>query len=134
MVKVAIYVQIRTDRGEQNIRQQAAYVREFYKRKGQDIYKVNKDEKTGKTEQRIDYQRMLRHWEEGKFDTVVIQDVDRLTRNYYDGVELEKFVTEKNNQSVGTSRFHHSLWAFYVSSKTSHELILYGLKGDGSDL
>ena len=103
MVKMAIYVQIRTDRGEQNIRQQAAYVREFYKRKGQDIYKVNKDEKTGKTEQRIDYQRMLRHWEEGKFDTVVIQDVDRLTRNYYDGVELEKFVTEKNDQSVGTS-------------------------------
>jgi DNA invertase Pin-like site-specific DNA recombinase len=97
MMKVAIYAHISTDRGEQNIRQQVAYVREFCKRKGYNIYKVNRDERTGKTEQRIDYQRMLRHWEEGKFDTVVIQDVDRLTRNYYDGVELEKFVTEKNN-------------------------------------
>jgi len=47
MVKVAIYVQIRTDRGEQNIRQQAAYVREFYNRKGYNNYKVYKDEKTG---------------------------------------------------------------------------------------
>jgi DNA invertase Pin-like site-specific DNA recombinase len=97
MMEVAIYAQISTDGGEQNIRQQVAYFREFCKRKGYDICKVYKDEKTGKTEQRIDYQRMLRHWEEGKFDTVVIQDVDRLTRNYYDGVELEKFVTEKNN-------------------------------------
>ena len=40
---------------------------------------------------------MLRHWEEKKFDTVVIQDVNRLTRNYYDGVELQKFVVEKND-------------------------------------
>ena len=47
-----------------------------------------KDEKTSKTDQSNDYQRMIGHWEEGKFDTVVIQDVDRLTRNYYDEVEL----------------------------------------------
>ena len=87
-MKVAIYARISSDRKEQKIRQQVVYVREFSKRKGYNIYKVNKDEKTGKTEQRIDYQRMLWHWEEGKFDTVVIQDVDRLTRNYYDGGEL----------------------------------------------
>jgi len=34
MMKVAIYSRISTDVGEQNIRQQVAYVREFYKRKG----------------------------------------------------------------------------------------------------
>ena len=87
-MKVAFYARISSERSEQNIRQQVAYVREFCKRKGYNIYKVNKDEKTGKTEQCIDYQRMLRHWEYGKFDTVVIQDVNRLTRNYYDGGEL----------------------------------------------
>ena len=103
MMKVAIYARISTDRGEQNIRQQVAYVREFCKRKGYDIYKVYKDEKTGKTDQRNDYKKMLRHWDEGKFDALVIQDVDRLTRNYYDGVKLEKFVTEKNKKIISLS-------------------------------
>jgi predicted site-specific integrase-resolvase len=45
-MKVAIYARISTDRGEQNIKQQVAYVREFCKRKGYEIYKVYKDEKT----------------------------------------------------------------------------------------
>jgi DNA invertase Pin-like site-specific DNA recombinase len=47
MMKVAIYSRISTDVGEQNIRQQVAYVREFYNRKGYNNYKVYKDEKTG---------------------------------------------------------------------------------------
>ena len=47
-MKVVIYSQISTDRGEQNIRQQVVYVREFCKRKGYDIYKVYKDEKPAK--------------------------------------------------------------------------------------
>ena len=100
MVKVAIYARISTDRGEQNIKQQVAYVREFCKRKGYEIYKVYKDEKTGKTKQRNDYQKMLRHWEEGRFEVLVVQDVDRLTRNYYDGVALEKFVIENMEKLI----------------------------------
>ena len=103
MKKVAIYARISTDRGEQNIRQQVAHVRDFCKRKGYDIYKVYKDEKTGKTDQRSEYQKMLHHWEQRKFDALVVQDVDRLTRNYYDGVELEKFVTEKNKKIISLS-------------------------------
>jgi site-specific DNA recombinase len=103
MMKVAIYARISTDRGEQNIKQQLAYVREFCRRKGYDIYKAYKDEKTGKTDQRNDYQRMLRHWAEGKFDTVVIQDVDRLTRNYYDGIELERYCLENEKQIISLS-------------------------------
>jgi site-specific DNA recombinase len=103
MVKVAIYARISTDRGEQNIKQQVAHVRSFCKRKGYEIYKVYKDEKTGKTKQRNDYQKMLLHWEQGKFEALVVQDVDRLTRNYYDGVALEKFVIEKDKKIVSLS-------------------------------
>lgn len=103
MVKVAIYARISTDRGEQNIKQQIAHVREFCKRKGYEIYKVYKDEKTGKTKQRNDYQKMLRHWAEGKFEALVVQDVDRLTRNYYDGVALEKFVIDNKKKVVSLS-------------------------------
>jgi site-specific DNA recombinase len=103
MVKVAIYARISTDRGEQNIKQQIAHVREFCKRKGYEIYKVYKDEKTGKTKQRNDYQKMLRQWHEGKFETLVVQDVDRLTRDYYDGVALEKFVIEKDKIIISLS-------------------------------
>ena len=76
MMIVAIYARISTDRGEQNIIQQVAYVREFCKRNGYEIYKVYKDEKTGKTQERNDYQKMLRHWANGKFEALVVQDVD----------------------------------------------------------
>ncbi len=101
--KVAIYARISTDRGEQNIRQQVAYVREFCKRKGYEVVRVYKDEKTGKSSDRNDYQKMLKHWAEGKFDVLVVQDVDRLTRNYYDGVDLEKFVIENAKQIISLS-------------------------------
>ena len=97
-MKVAIYARISTDRGEQNIRQQVASVREFCMRKGYEIYRVYKDQKTGKTKQRNDYQKMLKHWTEGKFEALVVQDVDRLTRNYYDGIELERFCLENEKQ------------------------------------
>ena len=100
MVKAAIYARISTDRGEQNIKQQVSHVRQFCKRKEYEIYKVYKDEKTGKTDQRNDYQKMLRHWDEGKFEALVVQDVDRLTRDYYDGVALEKFVIENDKKIV----------------------------------
>jgi site-specific DNA recombinase len=100
---VAIYASISTDRGEQNIRQQVAHVREFCKRKGYEIYRVYKDEKTGKTQKRNDYQKMLRHWDEGKFETLVVQDVDRLTRNYYDGMAFEKFVIDNNKKVISLS-------------------------------
>jgi site-specific DNA recombinase len=103
MVKVAIYARISTDRGEQNIKQQVAHVRKICQRKGYEIYKVYKDEKTGKIRQRNDYQKMLRHWDEGKFEVLVVQDVDRLTRDYYDGVALEKFVIEKDKIIVSLS-------------------------------
>jgi site-specific DNA recombinase len=102
-MRVAIYARISTDRDEQNIRQQVTYVREFCKRKGYEIYKVYKDEKTGKTQERNDYQKMLRHWGENKFEALVVQDVDRLTRNYYDGVELEKFCLENEKQIISLS-------------------------------
>jgi DNA invertase Pin-like site-specific DNA recombinase len=46
---------------------------------------------------------MLRHWAEGKFEALVVQDVDRLTRNYYDGIELERFCLEKEKQIISLS-------------------------------
>ena len=49
------------------------------------------------------YQKMLRHWDEGKFETLVVQDVDRLTRNYYDGVAFEKFVIDKKKKIISLS-------------------------------
>ena len=103
MVKVAIYARISTDRGEQNIRQQVAYVRKFCKRKEYEIYRVYKDEKTGKTNERSNYLKMLRHWADGKFEALVVQDVDRLTRHYYDGLELERFCLEDQKQIISLS-------------------------------
>ena len=129
-MKAAIYARVSTDRGEQNIGQQVAYIRDFCKQKGHEVCNVYKDEMTGKTTERRGYQTMIRHWSEGKFEVLVVQDVDRLTRNYYDGVELEKFVVENKKQIISLSepidfntpygrlmfRFKLAMSAFYVEN------------------
>jgi DNA invertase Pin-like site-specific DNA recombinase len=46
---------------------------------------------------------MLRHWAAGKFEILVVQDVDRLTRSFYDGVELEKFCLENDKEIISLS-------------------------------
>jgi len=90
---VTIYARISTNKEKQNIKQQVEYCKKWAKREGYEIIKVFKDEKTGKSNERIGYQKMLKFIKQNPM-TLLVQDTDRLTRDFYDGVELEKFILE----------------------------------------
>ncbi len=89
MVKQAIiYARISTDKEKQNVQQQIEYDKKWALRNEYVVVKVFKDEKTGKTSDRRGYQRMLRYLIEHPSVSLIVQDTDRLTRNFYDAVDL----------------------------------------------
>lgn len=92
MKKAIIYARISTNKEKQNITQQIEYCKTYAKREGYNVIKVFKDEQTGKTDKRKGYQRLLKYLKENTKSNLIVQDTDRLTRDYYDGVELEKFI------------------------------------------
>jgi len=95
MKQAAIYTRISTNKEKQNIEQQVEYCKKWAEREGYEVIKVFRDEKTGKTDNRRGYQRMLKYLLENDV-VLIVQDTDRLTRNFYDGVEFEKFVIEND--------------------------------------
>lgn len=103
MKDFVIYARISTNRGEQNIQQQIDYCKKYAERNEINVVKVFKDEKTGKTSQRIGYERLLAYLKDNKDVGLLVQDTDRLTRNFYDGVELEKFLIEYDIEVISLS-------------------------------
>jgi DNA invertase Pin-like site-specific DNA recombinase len=89
-----IYARISTNTEKQNIKQQIEHCKEYAERRGYDVLKVFKEAKSGKKgkDERRVYARVLRFLEENPEVTLIVQDTDRITRNYYDGVEFEKFI------------------------------------------
>ena len=102
-MRVVIYARISTNRGEQNIKQQIVYCKGYASRNDLDVIKVFKDEKTGKTSQRRGYLRLLDYLKENSDVGLLVQDTDRLTRNFYDGVELEKFLIKNSIDVISLS-------------------------------
>jgi len=104
MVKYAIiYARISTTDEKQNIKQQIEYCRKWAYNNGFEILRVFKDKKTGKTDNRYGYQQMLKFLSQQPSVSLIVQDTDRLTRNFYDGVELEKFILEKGIEVISLS-------------------------------
>ncbi len=66
MKQVVIYARISTNKGEQNIQQQIDYCKKYAIRENLEVLKVFKDEKTGKTNQRRGYERLLIYLKENK--------------------------------------------------------------------
>ena len=96
MKPAIIYARISTDKEKQNVKQQIEYDKKWAARNGYNVIKVFKDEKTGKTADRRGYQRMLKYWAENPSYALIVQDTDRLTRDFYDGVDLERFIRKHN--------------------------------------
>jgi len=103
MKQAIIYARISTDKEKQNIKQQIVYVVSWALNNNYNILKVFKDEKTGKTLDRKGYLKMLKYLSENPSVSLIVQDTDRLTRNFYDAVELEKFILEKGIDLVSLS-------------------------------
>ncbi len=100
---VVIYARISTNRGEQNIKQQIDYLKEYAKRESLDVLKVFKDEESGKSIKRRGFERLLLFLKENPDVGLLVQDTDRLTRDFKQGVELENFITRNNIKIISLS-------------------------------
>ena len=98
-----IYARISTNDEKQNIKQQIDYCKKWAWDNGFEVMKVFKDRKTGKTDNRPGYQRMLKYLSKNPSMSLIVQDTDRLSRNYYDAVEFEKFIIEKKIELISLS-------------------------------
>lgn len=92
MKQAIIYTRISTNTEQQNIKQQRDYCKKYAQKEGYCVLHLFGDKMTGKTSERSGYKRMLKFLEQNPDVHLIVQDVDRLTRNYYDGVELERFI------------------------------------------
>lgn len=91
---VGIYARISTDDSKQNIQQQIDKIKEFCKDKQLEVYWTYTDKQSGKDSSRKGYNLMLKHGQEKRFSSLIVLDIDRLTRNFYDAVKLEKWLIE----------------------------------------
>jgi len=103
MKEVVIYARISTNRGEQNIKQQIEYCKKYALRNDLKVLKVFKDEMSGKSANRRGYERLMMYLEVNTCVGLLVQDTDRLTRNFYDGVELEKFLMKNEVKLISLS-------------------------------
>lgn len=103
-MKVAIiYARISTNDEKQNIKQQIDYCKKWAIDNNFNILKVFQDKKTGKTDNRKGYQRMLKYLAQNSPISLIVQDTDRLGRNYYDSVEFEKFIRKNKIELLSLS-------------------------------
>jgi DNA invertase Pin-like site-specific DNA recombinase len=63
---------------------------------------VFKDERTGRTNDRKGYRKMLKHLKENPMP-LIVQDTDRISRNFYDSVAFEKFIITNKIKLISLS-------------------------------
>jgi len=93
-MKAIIYARISTNKEKQNVKQQVDYCKKWAQRENYDVVRYYTDEQTGKESERKGYQNMLNCLREHPDYVLIVQDTDRLTRNFKDGVELESFIID----------------------------------------
>lgn len=91
-MKSIIYARISTNSEKQNIEQQINYCKDWALKNNYEVLKVFKDKMTGKTNKRKGFQRMINYLKVNPIVSLIVQDTDRLSRDFYDGVEFEKFI------------------------------------------
>lgn len=93
-MRVAIYCRVSTD--DQNVKQQAAYLKEWCTKQGFTIKRIVMDEESGLlplTERK----KFLKLLKQNDYDAIVIFNLDRLTRNWDDVTMIESFFRENWN-------------------------------------
>jgi DNA invertase Pin-like site-specific DNA recombinase len=94
-MRAVIYARISTNEEKQNIKQQVEYCKKRAIQEGYVVEKVFKDIKTGKSDNRRGYIRLKEYLKNNPGITLIVQDSDRLTRSFYEGVELEKLIIKQ---------------------------------------
>ena len=93
-MKAIIYTRISTNNGEQNINQQKDYCKKFADKEGYEIIHIIGDKVTGKIplRKRRGGERLVKFLEKNTTVHLIVQDVDRLCRDYGDSFWLEQWV------------------------------------------
>jgi len=91
--RAAIYARVST--GEQNIVQQKDLLRRCCAERGYDLVLTASDKAvSGSERDRVGWNRVLYHGRRGDYRVLVVQDLDRICRNWAMGVEVEQFILE----------------------------------------
>jgi putative DNA-invertase from lambdoid prophage Rac len=97
-MKAVIYCRVSTE--DQNVKQQSDYINEWCKRQNIEIIKTVLDEESGRLPL-VERKRFRKLLDESKnnpnFDSIIVYNIDRLTRNWDDVTLIEKHFRENWN-------------------------------------
>lgn len=93
-MKAIIYARISTNDEKQNIKQQRDYCKKFAEKEGYEVIHTIGDKVSGKIPiiERSGGKRMIKFLELNPHVHLIVQDVDRICRDFYDSVWFERFV------------------------------------------
>lgn len=117
--KVAIYIRVSTKKNENNsLKSQKEYLEKFCESNGYAIYNVYTDE--GKLNRRS-YIKMMKDMRQGKFDKIIVTNLDRISKST---IDIEVFVQElkKNNCSFETISSTNDAIAFNLLEVQNNDL------------
>lgn len=97
-LKAVIYTRISTDDEQQNIKQQKDYCKKYALKEGYEVIHTIGDKVSGKIplKERGGGRRLILFLRRNPKVHLIVQDVDRLCRDYYDSIWFEQFVIENN--------------------------------------
>lgn len=97
-MKAIIYTRISTNDEKQNIKQQRDHCKKFAEKEGYEVLQTIGDKISGKIPiiERNGGKRMIKFLEDNSNVHLIVQDVDRICRDFYDSVWFEKFVIKNN--------------------------------------
>lgn len=97
-MKAIIYTRISTDDEQQNIKQQKDYCKKYAEKEGYEVIHTIGDKVSGKIAiaERSGGKRLLKFLEQNPHVHLIVQDVDRICRDYYDAVWFERWVIVNN--------------------------------------
>lgn len=97
-MKAIIYARISTNDEKQNIAQQRDYCKKYADKEGYEVLHTIGDKISGKIPiaERSGGKRMLKFLRENPSVHLIVQDVDRISRDFYDAVWFEQFIIKHN--------------------------------------
>lgn len=102
MESVILYARVSTK--EQNVKQQLKVLREYARKNRYTIKKIYQDKETGLKLDRSSFKNVLKYGNEGHIENLLILDVNRLSRDFYDSIEIEKWIIKNNIRILSVSQ------------------------------
>lgn len=105
MKNIVIYARYSSDaQKKDSIKQQVAACQKYAENNDMNVIKVYKDEaKTGRNDDRDDFQRMLRDSRNGAFEAVLVWKFDRFARNMRDALNNENILEENGVKVISAT-------------------------------